>query len=81
MYGRSNRKVTINPQLRMLSTAGIAWKITKEHAVIPVYSASDCNDLGDDLASPTKQYIYACQREQVGGLSCASFGLMGKQDS
>lgn len=36
-----------------------------EHAVIPVYSGSDCNDFGDDFASPTKQYIYACQREQV----------------
>lgn len=58
--------------------------LTKEHAVIPVYSGSDCNDFGDDFASPTKQYIYACQREQVGGLicaSCARFGLMGKDDS
>ena len=38
----------------------------KEHAVVPIYSDSGiCNDLGEDFASPTKQYIYACQREQA----------------
>ena len=40
----------------------------EEHAVIPVYS--DTDDLGDNFASPTKQYIYACQREQAGTWLC-----------
>eukprot|EP00438_Fugacium_kawagutii_P005654 Skav226156 [mRNA] locus=scaffold3275:38300:46235:+ [translate_table: standard] len=37
-----------------------------EHAVVPVYSDSGiCDELGEEFASPTKQYIHACQREQV----------------
>lgn len=35
--------------------------------MVPVYSDSGiCDELGEEFASPTKQYIYACQREQVG---------------